>query len=99
MSDIISMYAFNNKKEVQKRLIPKGAEILSVCVRQETIMIAVKQDVNAYTNFQVKNMQTVEIAIIGEHRNFNVDGYNFLGTVVLNFGNDIYHVLYRYIQE
>lgn len=97
MSDIISMYAFDHKKEVQKRLIPKGAEILSVCVRQETIMIAVKEDVNAYVNFRVENMQTVEIAIIGEHRKFNVDEYNFLGTVVLNFGNDIYHVLYRYV--
>ena len=99
MCNIISMYAFEHEKEVQTRLLPKGAEILSVCVRQETVMIAVKQNVNAYVNFRVENMQKVEIAILNEKRSFDIDDYNFLGTVVLNFGNDIYHVLYRYIQE
>lgn len=79
-----------SKKETQSYLLPKNSRILSVYVKQENIYVSIEHDVNA-DMFS----QRVEFAVFKEGRHFNVNGYNFLGTVILNFGNTIYHVFYK----
>lgn len=90
---IVSLHGLDAKKEKQSVLLPKGSEILSVCVKQENILISVAHDVNAAG--RISDTQSVEFAVIKEGRHFNIEGYHFLGTVVLNFGNTICQVFYR----
>lgn len=93
--NVVRMYGLSREKELQKISIPKEARILSVCVVHEHIQIAVEEEVNAF--FHKNEYQTIEFAIFNENRHFHVDGYTFLGTILLEFGNTIYHVFYRNI--
>lgn len=81
-----------SKKEKQICSLAENAQILSVFVKQEKIYISAKHDVNA--NWFAKR---VEFAIFPDGRKFDVEGFNFLGTIILNFGNTIYQVFYREI--
>jgi len=91
--NIVRMYGLSHEKELQKIVIPKEARILSVCVIHEHIQIAVVEDVNALLHQD--RSQTIEFAIFKETRHFSVDDYTFLGTILLEFGNTVYHVFYR----
>ena len=91
--NIVRMYGLSKEKELQKISIPKEARILSVCVIHEHIQVAVEEDVNA--PFHQDRAQTIEFAIFKGTRHFYVDDYTFLGTILLEFGNTIYHVFYR----
>lgn len=95
--NIVHKYGLNAKEETQKILLPKKSKILSVVVHHESIYFYVEQDANAlrssYQNSE--DFKTVEFAIFRDSRSFTVDGYQFLGTVFLNFGNSIYHIFYR----
>ena len=93
MMNIVRMYGLDSKKELQTIGIPKEARILSVCVVHEEIKVAVEEDVNAHLFRDC--YKTIEFAVFKAARKFYVDSYNFLGTIVLDFGNTIYHVLYR----
>ena len=91
---IVSLHGFSSRIERQTYLLPKGSRILSVCVKQEHIYISVEHDANA------KMLEEpVEFVILKEGRRFNVEGYHFLGTIVLDFGNTIYQVFYRKNKE
>ena len=90
--NIVRTFGLAQRKELQVIGIPKGAKILSVCVRQEQIKVAIQVDPNEFLH---DSSQKIEFAIFSEERAFKIDDYNFLGTIVLNFGNDIYHVFYR----
>ena len=79
-----------SKKQLQLCSLPEGSQVLSVVVKQENIYISAMHDVNA-KNF----CKRVEVAIFPNGRFFHVDGYTFLGTIVLDFGNTIYQVFYR----
>lgn len=91
--NVVRMYGLNNEKELQKIGIPKEARILSVSVIHEHIQVAVQEDVNAL--FHQDRSQTIEFAIFNGNRHFYVDDHTFLGTILLEFGNTIYHVFYR----
>lgn len=92
MSNIVSMYGLT-LLETQRIGLPKGAEVLSVCVRHEQPIVAVKHDVNG--RGLKAETESFEILILGEKRVCTIDKYKFLGTIVLNYGNDIYNVFYR----
>ena len=81
------------KKELQTVSIPKNAKILSVCVVHEHINVFVELDQNNLYDFS----QTIEFAIFKDGQYFPTDRYQFLGSVVLEFGNAVYHVLYHTI--
>ena len=94
--NIVRMYGLGQKEETQIISIPKNAKVLSVCVIHERLKVAVEEDVNAIAFPTLKeNLRDVEFAVFNEKRHFDVDDYQFLGTVVLNWGNTIYHVFYR----
>ena len=91
--NVVRMYVLDTGKETQKLVLPEKSRVLSVCVKQETIYVSVEEDVNA--NMRRSYYHTVEFAVFKEGRYFHVDDYQFLGTIVLEFGNTIYHVFYR----
>lgn len=95
--NIVRKYGLSTKKECQIILLPKDSRILSVIVQQENIYIFVEEDCNAnqFSYSDCKHFRTVEFAIFKDCRHFPVDNYQFLGTIVFEFGNQIYHVFYR----
>ena len=90
--NVVRSIALSKDEELREIRIPKDARILSVCVIQEKMLIFIEEDVNTKTK---DRQQKVEIAVFKNGRHFYVDDYKFLGTVVLDFGNTIYHVYYR----
>ena len=95
--NIVSKYGLNPKKEIQRIKLPRDSRILSVIVQHEYIYFYVEQDANAliWSFNDCEHFKSVEFAVFRDCRSFNVDDYQFLGTVVLDFGNSIYHVFYR----
>ena len=94
--NIVRTYALDKEKEKQVLLLPKNSRILSVCVIHEQIKVFVEEDANAITYSHIlERFHEVEFAIFYEKRYFYVDDYNYLGTLLLNYGNNIYHVFYR----
>lgn len=92
--DVVQMYSLNRGREtVQKKQIPENAQVLSVCVLHEQVEVAVQQDVNAYLHCD--RYKTIEFAMFKPPLQFHVDDYKFLGTIILDYGNSIYHVFYR----
>ena len=92
--DVVQMYSLNHGREtVQKKQIPEEAKVLSVCVLHEEVKVAVQQDVNA--DLQRDKTKTIEFAMFKPPLRFHVDDYKFLGTIILDYGNSIYHVFYR----
>ena len=89
----VRMYVLDTDKTKQKIVLPEKSRILSVCVKQETIRVSVEEDVNAHIKRDCYH--TVEFAVIKEGHYLYVDDYQFLGTIVLEFGNTICHVFYR----
>lgn len=83
-----------SKKQLQLCSLPEGSQVLSVIVKQEHIYISAMHDVNA-KGFGKR----IEVAMFPDGRYFHVDGYTFLGTIVLDFGNTIYHVFYREVNN
>lgn len=94
MKHIVS-FSLSKNEELREITILKDARILSVCVIKENLLLFVEEDVNA--NYQKTEREKLEIAVIKDGRCFYTDDYQFLGTVVLDFGNAVYHVLYRKI--
>lgn len=91
--NVVRSFTLSKDKELCEKTIPKDARILSVCVIKENIRIFFKEDVNAH--YIKTDKQKVEFAVFKDGRQFYIDDYEFLGTVVLDFGNSIYHVFYR----
>lgn len=102
MPNIITSYGLDIS-EKSKICIPKGAEILSVGVNKEirvgkayeVAFICVKEDVNAQMLRDKECFDEYEFAIVPIKRCFYIDEYEFLGTITLGFGSEIYNVLYR----
>ena len=95
--NIVAKYGLSSKEEVQRVQLPINSRILSVVAQHENIFIYVEQDVNAQLppHRSLVDFRTVEFGIFKDCRSFAVDDYQFLGTVILNFGNSVYHVFYR----
>ena len=91
--NIVKKYGLSRKREIQQLGLPEKARVLSVVVQQEDLYVFVEEDANA--SIHNDHSQEVEFAIFKDCRVFAVDDYQFLGTVVLEFGNSIYHVFYR----
>lgn len=91
--NVVRSFVLSKDEELKVVTIPKDARILSVCVIQENMHISLEEDVNA--NHIKDEQQKVEFAVFKDGRHFYIDDYQFLGTVVLDFGNTIYHVFYR----
>lgn len=90
--NIVSVFFLDYNKEKQCIGLPKNSKILSVCVKKERVYISVEHDVNALV---YRDYHSVEFAIFREGRHFYTNGYTFLGTVILEFGNSFFHVFYR----
>ena len=59
----------------------------------ESIYVFVEENDTDYNS--EANTQKVEFVVFKNGRNFCIDDYEFLGTIVLDLGNSIYHVFYR----
>lgn len=91
----VTKRALLTTKEIQEICVSNGAQVLSVCVQHECIWVFFEENVNAYNEFDTS--QKIEFAVFKADRQFYTDAFQFLGTVVINFGNDIYHVFYRFV--
>ena len=94
--NVINLYRLDGNKRHQTREIPAEARILSVCAARGQIMVAIEEDVNV-TYLPKKQKREVEFLVISNPNQTCVDGYTFLGTVVLDYESTICHVLYRNI--
>ena len=94
---VVAKYGLSPKKEHQIMQLPRNSRILSVVVQHEYIFFYVEQDANTleWPYSDCEYFKPVEFAVFKDCRSFGVDNYQFLGTVVLDFGNNIYHIFYR----
>ena len=93
---IVTSRCLTSDKEIQQVEVSKGARILSVCVKQEKILVFFEEDVNK-ASYRYDTGQVIEFAVFRDGRHFYTDKYEYLGTIVINFGNEFYHVFYRFV--
>lgn len=91
--NVVKKYVLSTENELTELSIARDARIFSACVMHEDLYLFVEANVNE--NVIKVPQRTVEIAVFKDGRYFHIDDYTFLATVVLNYGNDIYHVFYR----
>ena len=97
--NVISLYRLDGNKLHQTKEIHAEARILSVCVARGEIMVAIEED-TIVTFLPKEKKREVEFLIFRNPYHVDVDGYTFLGTVVLDYESTkstICHVLYRNI--
>lgn len=90
---ITSVYGLDLKDETQTITVPKGSKVLGAFVHHESLGITIEHCCDPYSSTTPK--EKIEFAVFNHKRHFFVDDYTYVGTVILDFGNEIYQVFYK----
>ena len=90
---LVSVYGLDLNESTQTITVPKDSKVLGAVVHHEGVGITIEHCADRFNPVIPK--EEIEFAVFQDGRHFYVDDYTYVGTIVLNFGNDIYQVFYK----
>jgi len=92
MEKVYSIWKFTLENETaQKIKMPKGAKILSVEIQRNEIVVYAMVN----TSIAEKEQRKFKIIGTGDSMDASINNYTFLGSVLVQNGDYVFHVFYQ----